>query len=559
MSGDRKILVCSRCGFLPRFAAAFLLALSAISGAEEAYDLVLRNGRVVDGTGNPAFHADLAVAGGRIVEIGKITRAAKREIDASGLIVAPGFIDVHTHAEDVDERPLAENFLRMGVTTLVLGNCGASTLNVGSFLEQLSAMTITPNVATLIGHGTVRRRAMRGSFMRPPTEAERDEMKALVRSAMEEGALGLSTGLIYAPGVFAETEELIELAKVVAEYDGIYATHQRSEAGEIFESLGEIFRIAREAGVRAQISHIKLSGPANWGIANKVIDAIERARAEGLDLTQDQYPYTASSTGISQLVPDEMKDGGHAKFLERLETPEVKAEMIAKMKDKLRERQSADYAYAVIASYRADPTLNGLNVVEASRQTRGSDSIDDQIETILDIQRNGGATAVFHGMSDADLETFMRHPNTMFASDSGVRRLNADVPHPRGYGTNARVLGRYVREKKLLRIEDAIRRMTSLPAQTFRLKQRGQLREGYWADLVVFDPATVTDRSEYQDPHHYATGFRYVFVNGVLAVESDAHTGARAGLALRHGARFQPVAPALSSTAATRSRASADR
>lgn len=516
-----------------RLVVFFALSLKLFA-ATDACDFVVRNGRIVDGTGNPSFHGDIAVKDGHIVAIGKVTARANQEFDATNLIVAPGFIDVHTHAEDIEDLPLGESFLRMGVTTLVLGNCGMSTLNVAEFFDQLESLTISPNVATLIGHGTVRGRAMRGSFMRPPTEAELEQMKALVRQAMQDGAVGLSTGLIYTPGVFAKTEEIIELAKVAAEHDGIYATHQRSEAAEIFESLDEIFRIAREAHIRAEISHIKLSGPANWGKADKVVGAIEKARAEGLDITQDQYAYTASSTGISQLIPDDMKEGGRAEFLQRLDDPETKSKMVDKMKETLRKRASADYAYAVIASYKFDPSLNGLNIVEATQLKRDSSSLDDQIETILEIQKNGGATAVFHGMNDSDLETFMRHPNTMFACDSGVRRLNVEVPHPRGYGNNARVLGLYVREKKILRLEDAIRKMTSLPARTFRLGQRGELREGNYADLVVFNPETVADNATYKDPHHYATGFKYVFVNGVLVVANDAHTGARPGMTLRH-------------------------
>lgn len=512
--------------------ASAAFALPPIASAHD-YDFILRGGRIVDGTGNPSFHADVAVKDGKIAAIGRITGQAQREFDASKLVVAPGFIDVHTHAEDIDEQPLAENFLRMGVTTLVLGNCGSSTLNVGEYFAQLEKVTISPNVATLIGHGTVRLRAMHGSFLRPPTDAELEEMKRLVARAMDDGAVGLSTGLIYAPGVFARTEEIIELAKVAGAANGIYATHQRSEAAKIFESLEEIFTIARGAHMRAQISHLKLSGPANWGKAGQVLEAIEKARAEGLDITQDQYLYTASSTGLSQLIPDRMKEGGRTKFLERLEVVETKAEIVAEMKEKLIERQSPDYAYVTIASHKADPTLNGLSVPEAARQRRGSDGLDDQIEMILEIERNGGATAVFHGMSDADLETFARHPNTMFASDSGVRRFQVDVPHPRGYGNNARLLGVYVRERKVLRLEDAIRRMTSLPAQTFRIEQRGEVRPGDWADLVVFDPESIIDHATYKDPHHYATGCKYVFVNGVLVIENDAHTGARPGKTLR--------------------------
>jgi N-acyl-D-amino-acid deacylase len=510
--------------------------LTASSARAADFDFIIRDGRIVDGTGNPSFHGDVAMKDGKIAALGKVAGSAAREFDAANRVIAPGFIDVHTHAEDIDDQPLAENFLRMGVTTLVLGNCGSSTPHVRAYFHRLEAHGISANVATLIGHGTVRSRAMRGSFMRPPTEIELEEMKALVRRAMEEGAIGLSTGLIYTPGVFAKTEELIDLAKVAAEYGGIYTTHQRSEAAQIFSSLDEIFRIAREAHIPAEISHIKLSGPANWGQAREVLDRIAAARAEGLDITQDQYAYTASSTGIGQLIPDSAKDGGRQRMLERFADPEAKMKIVEEMKRTLEKRKSADYSYAVIAAHKADRSLNGLNIVEAARKLRNADSLDDQIETILTIETNGGATGVFHGMSEDDLALFMQHPNTMFASDSGVRKFNVDVPHPRGYGNNARILGMYVREKKVLRLEDAVRKMSSLPAQTFHLRNRGELREGNWADVVVFDPETVGDHATYRDPHHYATGFQCVFVNGTLVVENDVHNGSTPGKILPHGA-----------------------
>lgn len=514
-----------------RFVALGLLcSAAAISAAD--YDLVLRGGRVADGTGNPAFFADVAVKDGRIVRVGKIDGSADREVDATGRIVCPGFIDVHTHAEEVDELPLAENFLRMGVTTIVLGNCGSSVIDVGAFFKQLEKTNTSLNVATLVGHGSVRSRVMGGSFMRPPTDKELDRMKNLVSEAMNDGAVGLSTGLIYLPGTFAKTEEIIELAKMAAAHDGIYASHMRSESDDIFDALNELFRIAREARIRAEISHLKLSGKQSWGRNEKVIAAIERARAEGLDITQDQYAYTASSTGISQLIPEEAREGG--KFKERIADPEQKAKIVDEMKEKLRRGKRDDYSYAMIAEYKHDRSLNGLNIVEAARKARGSDSIGDQVDLILEIQKNGGATGVFHGIDENDLRQFLQHPNTMIASDSGVRRWREGVPHPRGYGNNARVLGRYVRELKVLRLEDAIRRMTSLPATTFRLRDRGLLREGHWADVVVFDPEKVRDNATFKEPHQYATGFDHVFVNGVEVVAGDNHTRARPGKVVRH-------------------------
>lgn len=513
---------------------AALLPAVANFALADAYDLVIRGGRVVDGSGNPAFYADVGVKDGRVAQIGQIKQQADTEIDAKGMIVAPGFIDVHTHADEVVDIPRAENFLRMGVTTIVAGNCGGSALDVGKAFADIEEKRISIDFATLIGHNTVRHEAMGGDFDRPPTAEELEKKKSLVDHAMKDGAVGLSTGLIYLPGVFSKTDEIVELAKVASAYDGIYASHMRHEDARIYEALDEVFRIAREARIRAEVSHIKLGGERCWGQANQVLAYIEKARAGGLDITQDQYAYTASSTGISQLIPDEAFDGGRSKFLERLADPTEKAKIVNAMRGILSNRGGKDYSYAVIASYSHDKSFNGLNIVEASKKMRGSDSLDDQIETILEIQKNGGASGVFHGMNEEDLQKFMRHPNTMIACDSGLRKLGEGVPHPRGYGNNARVLARYVRELKVLRLEDAIRKMTSLPANSFRLKQRGELREGNWADIVVFDPEKVRVPATYNDPHHYAVGIPYVLVNGVLVIKRDEHTGAKPGMVLRH-------------------------
>jgi N-acyl-D-amino-acid deacylase len=380
---------------------------------------------------------------------------------------------------------------------------------------------------------------MGGDFDRPPTAEELAKMKSLVEQAMKDGAVGLSTGLIYLPGVFAKTDEIVELAKVASAYDGIYASHMRHEDSRIYEALDEVFRIARDAHIRAEVSHIKLAGEKSWGQADKVLAYIEKARAEGLDVTHDQYAYTASSTGISQLIPDSAFDGGREKFLERLADPAAKEKIVSGMKAMLRNRGREDYTYAIIASYRHDKSLNGLNIVEATKKVQSSESLDEQIEMILEIQKNGGASGVFHGMNEEDLQKFMRHPNTMVACDSGLRKLGEGVPHPRGYGNNARVLGRYVRELKTLRLEDAIRKMTSLAATAFRLERRGELHEGNWADIVVFDPEKVSDPATYNDPHHYSVGIPYVLVNGVPVIKNNEHTSARPGMALRHKAEAQ--------------------
>lgn len=509
---------------------AILLPAHWLSAAA-AFDVMIRGGRIIDGSGNPAQFADIGIRNGRIAVVGRVEGTAVTTIDATGLMVAPGFIDVHTHADEVAELPLAENFVRMGVTTVIAGNCGSSATDIGAFFHQLEATNVSVNVGVLLGQGSVRAQVMGGSFRRPATEAELEAMGQVVEQAMRDGALGLSSGLIYLPGTFTPTEELVALARVAARFDGVYASHMRDEGPEILTALEEAFRIGRESGCRVQISHLKLSSNAAWGRTNEVLAALEQARRDGLDVTQDQYLYTASSTGLSQLVPQEFREGGT--FASRLADPTQKAAMIAAMKQRLERGQRGDYRYAVIADFPPDRTLNGLNIAEASLRRRGSDALDDQIETVLELQQQGGGAGVFHGMSEADLQAFAQAPETMFASDSAVREFGAGVPHPRGYGNNARVLARYVRELGLLRLEDAVRRMTSLPAATFRIRDRGLVREGMWADLAVFDPARVQDRATYTEPHQYAVGFRAVLVNGVIVVENDQHTGARPGRALR--------------------------
>lgn len=511
------------------------LALWTVNGAER-YDLLIRSGRVVDGTGNPAYFADVAVKEGRIAAIGEISANATAEtvIDAEGLIVAPGFIDVHTHADEIADSSEAQNFLRMGVTTVVVGNCGGSKLEAGRFFDAIEQKHTSINAATLIGHNTVRERAMSGGFDRPATPEELETMKGLVAQAMKDGAVGLSTGLIYIPGVFSKTDEIVELAKVAAVYGGIYATHMRHEDSRIFGALEEVFQIARMAHIRAEVSHIKLSGERAWGQADKVIAEIEKARAEGLDITHDLYAYTASSTGLRQTIPDWAFAGGRTNFLQILKDSGQKAKLVQDMKKQLQRRGRDDYAYAVVASNQLDKSLTGLNIVEAAEKLRRSDSLNDQIEAIFMIEERGPADAVFHGINEEDMRKFLCHPNTMIASDSGLHQPGVGLPHPRGYGNNARVLGRYVREMKVLRLEDAIRKMTSLPANTFQFRQRGQVREGFWADIVVFDPEKVNDRATFAEPHQYAVGIPHVFVNGVAVIKDGEITGARPGQGLRH-------------------------
>lgn len=513
------------------------LGIVAISGSKPVpnndFDLVIRGGRVIDGAGNPSFTADIAIRGGKIVEVGVVESKGKEEYDARGKVVTPGFIDAHTHAEDIETIPLADNFLRMGVTTVVMGNCGGSALPLGAYFRKLEANGMSCNVASFVGHNTVRREGMGGVFNRPPTAEELSKMRKLVDGAMQDGALGLSTGLIYLPGTYSQTDEIIELAKVTKPYHGFYVSHMRSEGLAIFEAIDELLTIAKSAGIRGHLSHIKLSGNAMWGRANEILAKLEKVRAEGMDITQDQYAYTASSTTLSQLIPDRYLEKGAEEFKKYLADPAKREEISNAMKQNLANNKRTDYTYAVIASYRKDPSLNGKSIPEAAELKQGGRSVDQQIAMIFEIYINGSGSGVFHGINEDDLRLFMRHPNTAIASDSGVRAFGSGVPHPRGYGNNARVIQKYVQELGLLRLEDAIRKSTSLPAQAMGIVDRGLIREGMAADLLVFDPTQVRENTTYEKPHAYATGFNLVLVNGIKVVENDVHLKTKPGQILR--------------------------
>jgi N-acyl-D-amino-acid deacylase len=514
------------------FRLILAMVLLPIHGLHASPRLILKGGTLIDGTGAPPVHGDIEILeSGRIGRIGGSLDGAD-SVSVQGLVVAPGFIDVHTHAENITQQPGATNFLRMGVTSLVLGNCGGSNLRVGKFFHAVDKAGISPNVATLIGHNTVRLDAMKGSFMRPPTEAELSEMKKSVDLAMREGAIGLSTGLIYLPGTFAKTDEIIALAKLVSHHGGIYVSHMRSEGSKVLNAIDELLQIARETGIPAHVSHIKAAGKPNWGRSAEILARLDEARMEGLHVTQDQYLYTASSTGISALIPQSFREGDRHDFKKRLADPALRSKIVDAMKRELQNKEEADYSYAVIASWKKDRRLDGLRLPEAAKLRRGSDSLDDQIELVFEIHSSGGASGVYHKMIEPDLIRFLQNPHTLLASDSSVRVWNSGVPHPRGYGNNARALARYSREQNALSLEEIVRRMTSLPARTFHLKDRGELRPGAWADIVVFDPESVRDNATFEAPHQYATGFRHVFVNGIEVISADQHLGTRPGKTL---------------------------
>ncbi len=496
-------------------------------------DLLIKNGKIIDGTGNSWYYGDVAISNGRIIQAGTALKFnAARTIDATGLIVAPGFIDVHTHIEDDEVKdPTAANFIYDGVTTVITGNCGSSNVNIGKYLRWIDSLKLSVNVASLIGHNDVRKAVM-GRANRDATPAELEKMEQLVDKAMKDGAVGLSTGLIYIPGTYTKTPEIVSLARVTARYHGVYASHMRDEGDSVTAAIEEALTIGREANIPVQISHFKLSGQQNWGRSRETVAMVEAARRQGIEVTIDQYPYTASSTSISTLIPDEILADGQDSIRARLQRPEVREYVIKSMLARLKKRKLKHFNYAVVAYHAADTSYNGKSIEEINLLKGRKHKAREEAITVLDIMIAGGASAVFHGMGEDDVKRIMQYPFNMFASDASIRVLNAGMPHPRGYGTNARVLGKYVREEKVISLEEAIRRMTSLPAQKFQLHERGLLQPGFAADIVVFDEKQVNDVSTFSQPHAYSTGFHFVIVNGQVTVDQEKHTGARSGKAL---------------------------
>ncbi|HEX8149192.1 MAG TPA: D-aminoacylase, partial [Pyrinomonadaceae bacterium] len=482
----------------------------------------------------PWFRADVAVKAGRVARVGRGIPAAQaaRVIDARDQIVAPGFIDVHTHVEGVYNNPAAENFVRMGVTTLVTGNCGSSATDVGEFLNRSRQTPLAVNLATLVAHGSVRQKVM-GLQNREPTADELRQMEELVERGMRDGAVGLSTGLIYVPGTYAKTDEVVALAKVASKYGGLYATHMRNEGEHVADAIRESIQIGEQANLPVEISHFKISSKRLWGQSPLTLGLVRDARARGLSVTVDQYAYTASSTSLDSRLPDWVEEGGREAGAARLKDPAQHARALREMKDSLKKSGFKDYSYAVVARYRPKPEFNGKSIAEITKLQRGKSDVTNQVEQIFEMYAAGGASMVYHSMGEEDVRAIMREPFTMIASDSGVRQFGEGVPHPRGYGNNARVLGTYVRELGLVTLEDAVRKMTSLPAQTFGFRDRGLVREGMAADLVIFDEASVADPSTFESPHRYAAGFQYVIVGGQAVLEEGALTKARPGAALR--------------------------
>lgn len=509
-------------------ALLLMVALTSCGGPGGRLDLVLEGGTVVDGSGAPGVRADVGVRNGLVAALGDLSGAsAARRLDATGLVVAPGFIDPHTHTRGhIRDIPTADPFVLQGVTTLVDGNDGSSPIPLAPFLDSVSAARPAPNFAMFIGHGSVREAVM-GTADREPTPDELERMKALVAEGMQEGALGLSTGLAYVPGNYATTEEVVELARVAASYGGIYISHMRDEGAGVLESVRETIRIGEEAGIPVQMTHHKVGGHRQWGLSEESIRLMREARERGVDVTFDQYPYTASQTGLGFIVPAWARAGDSLEV--RLADPEQGRRIRDGMLAFIEERFANDPARIQLVSCDFDTTLAGMTLAEVLEREGRPQTADAIADLVLDFDRQGRCGAILHSYDEGDVERFLQSEYGMIGSDGSLVPFGEGSPHPRGYGTYARVLGRYVSERGVLTLEEAVRRMTSAPAARLGLSDRGLVREGMVADLVAFDADGIADVATFQDPHRYAVGVRIVLVGGVPIVEDGSVTGARPG------------------------------
>jgi N-acyl-D-amino-acid deacylase len=521
--------------------ATALFVLTSASGCTPEFDMVLEGGTVVDGTGAEGFAADVGIRAGLIAEVGDLTgRSTAERLDVSGHVVAPGFIDPHTHSRGtIFEIPTADNFVLQGVTTLTEGQDGGSPLDLAAFYDSLTTTGGTaPNFAMFVGHGTIRSEVM-DSDDRMPTVDELERMKGYVERAMIDGALGLSTGLFYVPGSFAETEEIIELARIAGEAGGVYISHMRNEDVNVLVSVRETIRIGREATIPVQMSHHKVGGHRNYGQSEASIELMHVARADGVDITFDQYPYTASSTGLSAIIPPWAKAGGGLQ--DRLADPATRARVEDDIKGFVEMRFADDPSKVQLVSCGIEEhsaaafpeDMAGWTLADVLDSRAAAHTPDAIADLIIDLDQAGGCSAIFHSFDESDVERFMQSEYGMIGSDGRLSHFGEASPHPRGYGTFPRVLGRYVRELGVISLEEAVRRMTSAPADRLGFAGRGRIAEGAIADVTVFDPATVIDRATFEQPHQYPVGIPHVFVGGVAVVRDGEVSGMRPGQILR--------------------------
>jgi len=502
------------------------------------WDVLVRGGTVLDGSGRPGYRADVAVRGDRIVEVSPESLDAERAatvVDAAGKVVSPGFVDIHTHLDPLMRLPGAESHARQGVTTALGGPDGSSPWPLGAYLDSAQALGLGINVGFTVGHNTVRREVL-GLEDRAPTATELERMRDMVARGMDEGAWGVSTGLKYLPGAFAELDEVVALSEVAARRGGFYTSHLREEGLGLMESVAEALEIGRRADIPVVLTHHKVVGQPMWGSSARTLAMIDSARAAGTDAMMDQYPYTASHSGITILVPAWAMEGGTDELLARMEDPALADSILEGIEfNIINDRGGNDLRRVQFSSVPWDSSLEGRTLYDWAVR----DGLDPTPATgarlVVEAVRRGGANGIYHAMSEDDVEAIMAHPFTMIGSDGRLTRPGEGHPHPRWYGTFPRVLGLYAREKGVITLPQAVRKMTALPAERIGLRERGQVRAGWYADLVVFDPETVIDRSTFQEPHQYPDGIEWVIVNGRITVEDGRFRDVRAGRVLKRG------------------------
>jgi N-acyl-D-amino-acid deacylase len=511
-------------------AAMFALACSALAAEPITADLVIRGGTIYDGSGGEPLVGDVAIVKDKIVALGTFEVAGSpRIVDAAGLVVAPGFIDLHSHSDTPITQPATRqnaNFLMQGCTSVVTGNCGAGPVDVAAYYGKIDAEGAGTNVLHLIPHGSLRRQVMEEAN-RPPSPRELAQMHALIDQGMQAGAWGMATGLIYTPGSYSNTDELVALAESVARHEGIYASHIRNEGARLLESLDEILAIGQRAKLPVHVSHIKVSGKANWGLAPDAIEKLRAARAGGRVVTADQYPYPASSTSLAAMViPDTLRSA--AKLKEALADSKTAPRVREQIESNLGGRDGGDSL--VVANFAPERSWQGKSIAAIAKETSRT-----PLEVVLDIMYRGGAQMVSFGMNEDEVRLFMREPFVATASDGSAQSLDSPAqPHPRSFGTFPRKIGYYAIEGQVLPLSQAIRSASGLPADILRLPERGYLRAGYFADIVVFDPQTFRDKATFVKPLQWASGVKLLLVNGQVAVEGERPTGKLAGRALRH-------------------------
>ncbi len=502
--------------------------------ADQVYDVLILNGTVYDGKGNPGQQLDLGITDGKIVAIGDLkNEKGDKIIDATNLAVSPGFIDLHAHLEPIMEGANCLSALHQGVTTALGGPDGSSPFPIKSYLDSLETFPLGINVAYLVGHNTVRKLVM-NLDNRAPTPDELNSMKDKIEEGMKEGAFGMSTGLKYLPGAFSKVDEVIELSRVAAKHGGFYTSHLREEGLGLIPAVQEAIQIGYEAKIPIVLTHHKVVGKPSWGNSKITLHMVDSANQAGLDIQIDQYPYTASSTSLSILIPSWAMAGGNEEFKKRVKDPEMKKKIKEEiLYNILNDRGAGDIKNIQLSKVSWLKEIETKTLADYATLKGIAPTPENGADLIIEVQEKGGASVIFHAMNEEDVKNIMKHPKTMIASDGRISFMGVGNPHPRAYGTFPRILGKYVREDKVLTLEEAINKMSYLPAQRMGLEDRGAIVKGNIADIVVFDPKTVIDKATFANPHQYPDGILYVLVNGVVSISKGEVTNDFSGKVLR--------------------------